>query len=376
MASWYPSRVKPFLGTFVQRHTEAAAQNISMSALFVCSDTTMINTFEVESKDINGVFTVNVYYKKSGNPIWKLWRPVKAYWLGWKFVLANFGSPDLVHLNIIWPAGLFVYSLKLFSGIKYIITEQWTGYMDNDGAYKRSSTVKKYFTKLIARNAEVVIPVSKTLQNAMEAYGVGLKFEVVNNVVDVSAFHPNPIANTNSKITFLHVSTTFDEQKNISGILKAIKMLADKRTDFVFRIVSEAEFSAHEKLAKDLGLLNQYVFFESAKQTKGIAEEMRNAHCFVLFSNYETFGVVIVEAFASGLPIIASKAGGVLEQLTDEFGLFVEPRDINGLCQAMDTMIDTKDKYDAVKIRNYAIENFSYEAVGRKLNGIYSAVIN
>lgn len=376
IASWYPSRVRQHLGTFVQRHTEAAAQYISMATLFVCSDSQVKDTFEIESRNIHDVSTVNVYYKKSGNPFLRSWRFFKSYWLGWKFVLNNFGTPDLVHLNIVWPAGLFAYFLKLFSGKKYVITEQWTGYMDSDGAYKRSSAVKKYFTKIITRNAEVVIVVSKTLQRAMDAYGLGVKFEIVNNVVDVSSFHPQSISDKSNKTTFLHVSTAFDEQKNISGMLQAVKILSERREDFVFRIISEMDFSAHEKLANDLGILNKYVFFESAKQMQGVAAEMRNAHCFVLFSNYETFGVVIIEAFASGIPIIASKAGGVVEQITNDLGLLVEPKDINGLCEAMNYMIDNKSKYNADRIREFAIENCSYEAVGRKLDSIYRTVIN
>src|SRR4051812_19247587 len=91
LASWYPSRVKPHLGTFVQRQTEAAASIASMAALFVCSDPNMKVKFCLEAKDINNVFTVNVYYKRSVNPLQKAWSYFKSHLLGWKYILKHFG---------------------------------------------------------------------------------------------------------------------------------------------------------------------------------------------------------------------------------------------------------------------------------------------
>ena len=375
LASWYPSRVKPHLGSFVQRQAEASACYVFMSVLFVCSDSEMKAHFDVESKIVNDVFTVNVYYKKSRSPLQKAWRFFKAYRIGWKHILFHFGKPDLIHLNILWTAGLFAYYLKIISGLKYIITEHWTGYLENDGAYQRSSAIKKFFTKIIAHNAELIIPVSMNLKNAMKAHGLGSRFEIVYNVVDTAMFRPSANSKKISKTIFLHVSTTLDEQKNVSGILMAVKTLAEKRTDFELRIVSEAQFSSHEKMAQSFDILNKFVFFESAKHGQGVAEEMRNAHCFVLFSNYENLPVVILEAMASGLPVISSTVGGVPEHISNEFGLLVQPRNTDGLCNAMEYMIDNSGNYDLGKIRNYAVENFSCEIVGKKNYDIYKSIL-
>lgn len=374
LASWYPSRVKPHLGSFVQRQTEAAALYADMCVLFVTSDPDLKRAFDIESKIINGVFTVNVYYSKAGNSIQNGWRFFKAYHLGWKHILSHFGTPDIMHLNILWPAGLYAFYLKMFFGLKYIITENWTGYLDSDRAYQRSSRFKKFHTKLIARKAELITPVSLDLKKAMNAHGLGQKFEIVYNVVDTAVFHPSIAPKSADKIIFLHVSTTLDDQKNVSGILKVVKILSDSKTNFEMRIVSESDFSFHEKTARQLGILNSYVFFQNAKQSQGVAEEMRQAHCFVLFSNYENLPVVILEAMASGLPVISSTAGGVPEHIADEFGLLVEPRDTDALCKAMIYMIDNSEKFNSAKIRDYALANFSYEAVGKRFNDIYKKI--
>lgn len=359
------------MGSFVQRQTEAAALYVQMCALYVASDDRMKNNFEIESKTLNEVFTVNVYYKKTKNILQRAWRFLKAHLLGWKYILLHFGKPDLIHLNILWPAGIFAYYLKLFSGAKYILTENWTGYLASDGAFERSSAPKKFLTGIISRAAEIITPVSIDLKNAMEKHHLGSRFEIVYNVVDTSVFFPAAISNKEDRFTFLHVSTTLDEQKNVSGILRAVKMLSQKRTDFILKIVSEKDFSFHEKTAAELGILNKYVFLKNAKPLTGVAEEMRKAHSFVLFSNYENLPVVILEAMASGLPVISSTAGGVPEHIKEEYGMLIQPKDEYALCNAMKKMLDERKNYDSKKIREYAVENFSYESVGKKFEMIY-----
>lgn len=376
LASWYPNRVSHHLGTFVQRHTEAAARYVKMSALFVCADPNIKNIFEIESETIRNVFTVRVYYRKSKNVFLNLLRIFKSYRLGWKKVLSEFGAPHLIHLNILWPAGIFAYYLSKFLGKKYIITENWTGYLDENGSYSKSNRIIKFITRAIAQNAELITPVSKHLQQAMEKHHLGSTFEIVFNVADTATFYPSADSKRTDKTVFLHVSTTLDEQKNVSGLIHAVKKLSEKKTDFELSIVSEKNFSSHEKMAEELGLLNRSVFFKSNMNAEEVAEEMRKSHCFVLFSNYENLPVVICEAMASGLPVISSAAGGVPEHITDEFGLLVSPRNIDELCRAMEYMMENKNQYSPARIREYAVKNFSYEAVGEKFYSLYKRYIS
>lgn len=373
LASWYPSRVNPFLGTFVQRHAETAALFADIAVIFVTHDTAIKSKYEIESKKVNGVFTVNVYYRQPENVFHKGLTYLNAHQKGWKYVLNQFGRPELIHLNILWRAGLFALYLKKFSGIPYIISENWTGYLSNDGSYAQCGYVRKLLTKMIACNASWILPVSHDLKQAMISHGLNSKYEVVYNVVNTEIFYPS-VTNKPDKFTFLHVSTGLDEQKNVTGILHAVKMLSERNKNFELKIVSETAFDAHAKTAEQLGILNRFVYFKNAKQLTGIAEEMRSAHCFVLFSNYENLPVVILEAMASGLPVISSITGGVPEHINKDFGMLVQPRDVKGLCNAMEKMMGNVSAYSSEKIRHYALTNFSYQSVGRKFEEIYNTV--
>ena len=95
----------------------------------------------------------------------------------------------------------------------------------------------------------------------------------------------------------------------------------------------------------------------------------------MLFSNYENLPVVIIESLACGLPVISTSVGGVPDHITEDFGILIPPKDENALCSAMENMMDNWMKHDSEKMRRYAVENFSYEAVGEKFNEIYRKII-
>ncbi len=228
LSSWYPNRVEPNLGNFVQKHAEAVALKSNVFALHVCSDPNMKeDTFDVAEQTINGIPTLNVYYKKitGGFPILseikKLRRYLDAHKHGFEILKKKARHFDLVHHNILWPAGLFARWLKKQYNLPYIITENNTAYLPYRN-YKMSFA-EKFFSKKIAKDASYITPVSIDLQKAMIDKGfIGKKFEIVYNVVDTGLFSPSPVIRK-EKFRLLHISTLKDEHKNISGILRTIR---------------------------------------------------------------------------------------------------------------------------------------------------------
>ncbi len=123
-----------------------------------------------------------------------------------------------------------------------------------------------------------------------------------------------------------------------------------------------------------LGLEN-VIKFHGYKDKKEIAEFMRNADLFVLPSEWENQPCVLIEALASGLPVVASEVGGIPEFINDSVGILVPPKDTQKLSAALDYMLDNFHRYDPEKIAAYARENFSYEAVANKLVNVYKRII-
>lgn len=376
ISSWFPNRLDPFLGNFVERHAEAVSEFADVASLYVCSDPRVAGTnFEVETKTTGKILSVNVYYKKVNSRIpfvsrlCKFFRYRKAHELGYAEIVKHFsGPPDLVHLNVVFPAGLFALRLKKRSGIPYIITEHSTQYHVHIPPTNLSAM------RMICRNAELICPVSDDLTNVMQKRGMKGRYEKVPNVVDTDLFHI--AANGNAKKKIIHISTLKDWQKNISGMLRVIRKLADKRNDFELHIVSDSDLTLTRELVTRHGLLNEQVFLYPAQPIEKIAEMMRSSDLFLLFSNFENLPCVIIEALASGIPVVSTRVGGVPELVNETNGLLVDPGDERALLEKLGAMLDKHNSYNKEEIRKFAVTHFSYRAVGQEFNSIYNRVLD
>jgi L-malate glycosyltransferase len=375
VSSWYPNRVQPRLGNFIQRHAEAVAVKEQVASLFVTSDESCKEQFELEEEIIRNVFTVNVYYKKVRHSfplvsqLQKALRYRQAYTIGLKRIREYSGNIDVVHQNVLYPAGAIALMLKYFSDIPYLITEHSTEYHIR----QKSSFFTKWLKKKIAASASFICPVSENLKQTMLKYGLEGNYEIVNNVVNQSVFFPPQEKMNRSKIIFLHISTLDDRQKNISGLLRVIQKLSTIEKDFELQIVGDEEYTHHLQYAQTLGILNKTVFFQGTKTLNEVAESMRNSDCFVMFSNYENFPCVIAEALTCGLSVISSDVGGIGEHINESNGILVQAADEPGLLNAFMVMIKNlkERKYHMNEISRQAQDQFSYESVSEKFISLY-----
>jgi glycosyltransferase involved in cell wall biosynthesis len=387
LSSWYPNRLIPTLGNFVQKHAEAVAMRENVAALFVCSDPGNKEPFEVVESNPNNVYTVNVYYKKVQHSFpliaffQKASRYLEAHRIGLQLIRKKMPEIDLVHDNILFPSGFIAMRLKKKLGIPYIITENWTGYLPSKNT--KTGLIQKFLSKKIAANAACITPVSLDLKKAMISHGFDTRYEIIYNVMDTKLFHPVKDKSTftqapeDKKIKFVHISTLDDPHKNISGMLRVAEKLSKSRTDFEMWFIGDGDTAPHIATAKKLNIHNNFAFFDGTKTTSEVAEIMRNADCFLMFSNYENLPCVMVEALASGIPVVSSTAGGIPEHITPEMGLLVKPMDEEGLMAAVSKAIDNikAGKYDPEKLSNYALNNFSYEKIGKKFSELYHRIL-
>ncbi len=381
LSSWYPNRLFPSLGNFVQKHAECVALKSNVAALFVFSDPNCKEKFEIVESTLNNVYTVNVYYRLPSHnfpvlfQLRRAFRYFRAHKKGLEIINSKFGKIDLVHHNILYRAGIIAWWLKKTQNLSYIITENWTGYLSSKKM--KFGILQTSLSKMIARNASFITPVSKDLRDSMLRLGFNSNYEIVYNVVDTILFHPLDNKSKERKIKLLHVSTLDDPHKNISGMLRVISELVKRRSDFEMLFVGEGDKTKHIKTATELGIYNSFVFFDGVKKTAEVADIMRNSDCFVMFSNYENLPCVIIEALASGLPIVSSTAGGIPEHITERMGFLVEPLDEKALLESINKAIDNirSDKYNPKELSDYSKNNFSYEKVSEKFHELYYEVL-
>lgn len=326
LASWYPSRENKSLGNFVQRHAEAANQVAEVTVVYAISSHKS-TAIEFDRSIVNGVDTLIIYYPKVKTklPIFKQIESKKNYLealkKGYLFLNKEF---DLVHLNEAFPAGLFALYLKENFDLNFVLTVHWTGYLDHTRVFGELPFYKRILHKKIFTNASLVLPVSDHLGDSLKKLKLIKDYEVVPNVVNNELFFPRTEVEDNAITRFLHVSSFNNEHKNIIGMLNAFKKLQDKKQSFILHLITEGDEKSVWEMIDTVGIDKAKCLVQEKASPIEVAQAMREADCFVLFSNYETFSVVLAEAWMSGIPAIYSKCGGLTETSNPTLGVQVE----------------------------------------------------
>lgn len=376
LASWFPNKLKPKNGNFIQQHALAVSKVCNVACLHALSNE-QDELFEVEEHTTEGVYEVIVYYKKINSNFpgisqyLKLKRQIEAYRMGYKKVKAHLKTIDLVHLNVMFPAGIFALDLKETFKLPYIISENWTGFLPTDPI--KITGVEKYFIKRIMKNASVICPVSEDLEAALKTFYPHPYFEIVPNVVNTNVFKHQ--AHEKGK-RILHISNLKDEHKNITGIIDSIKELSLTRTDFFITIAGDGDYQHFQQYAKQLQIPANLYTIEGAKSYTEVAALMQQHDLFLLYSNYENLPCVIAESLVSGLPVLSSKTGGTAEMIDATSGIIVEAKNNTLLIKQLNYMLDNIEQYNTAEIAEKAVQKYSYKNVGKQFLSIYQKVLN
>lgn len=362
LARWYPHKYDPMFGLFVQRHAEAVAQYDQVTAIYVHPDVNAKTTYDIERSEENGVDTIRVYYKKSGKISSAL-----RYFKSCRKALKLAGKPDLIHVHVLTRMGIVAYLQKRFHGTPYMITEHWSRYLPGNDF---SGALRKMATKIVVRNATMVTTVSDILAKAMQSHGLKHpNYKILPNVVDVNLFKPIPHHNVVPKI--VHVSCFEDKSKNISGLLESLKILKDKGLAYQAVLIGEGmDLEAMKQRATALDL-NDRVRFTGLLQGQVLVDELATGDFFVLPSNYETGGIVLLEALACGLPVVATEVGALPEIVNESNGILVPPADTQALAEAMEQCCQCHGNYDPETLRAQVVEQYGMEKVGKLIHQLY-----
>ena len=371
LLSWFPTPDDPTLGNFCVRMIDALPEACHSVILSVCDDKNMTKSFEV--KEIEGTHHthVQIYIRPPKvNAIRKL-KMLRMYQYGLNYIKKHYFNPDLIHLHVTYPLGQVALLWKKLFGYKYVLTEHWTIYQPQNKDILVGSLKKKIVK--IANNAELIMPVSLDLQHCMEGHGVKNRFRVIYNLVNTEMFCLGE-AKTEQKKRILHISTLRNEAKNFSGILRTIERLRQQRDDFELHVIHDYEAPEFKAFVKEHNL-SDCVIFHGKKTSAEVAEAYQKADFFVLFSNFENLPCVIVEAFASGVPVLSTAVGGIAEILSPERGVLIPQGDEEALLRSMNQMLDHCHEYDREAIRQYAISTFSNEIIGNQIFETYRELI-
>ncbi|MFP4469080.1 MAG: glycosyltransferase [Bacteroidales bacterium] len=377
---WYPHRYDPMMGLFIERHGLSVLPHADVSVLYVHADDRLTDkTYDVQVSD-DGLFTIRIYFRKSlakpsflANLI-NLYRYFISHRKGFRMIRKTRRRADLVHVHVLTRLGVVALINRIFRGVPYVITEHWTRYLPTTDTYH--GTLRKLMTRLVVKHAAAVMPVTANLRDAMIDNKLkNDNYVVIPNVVDTEKFQPAEGVKKNGKKILVHLSCFTDKQKNISGILRVMNQLSDKRDDFRLILIGDGEdFDEMKAISDNYGLTDTVVTFAGLKENEELVELLRNADLMIMFSNYENLPVVILESYACGVPVVSTRVGGIHEHLNRDLGRLTEPGNEEEFLFTLDEVLDQLDDYKMNVIRKYAVDHFSNKVIGESLFRVYRDV--
>jgi glycosyltransferase involved in cell wall biosynthesis len=290
-----------------------------------------------------------------------------------KDYIEDHGKPNLVHAHSRFLlASLLALEIKKEYKIPYLITEH--------SSYYVRDIISNDFKKMVVRTIEeaaLFTTVSQKLgdwvNNCLDKNYPQCRLPNIIDVLFEQAIPPG--TKKNGSFTFLNVAA-LNKNKGHEFILQAFSKIAKKYTDAMLQIAGAGEELIRLKdLAKKLGLDKNLVFLGHLPVPR-VRQEMLACDCFVLGSEFETFGVVIIEAQACGKPVISTRCGGPEELINEKNGLLVPVHDAESLAGAMMQVYNNREVYDAELIRENCIRQYGQQAVAEKLISVYNTILD
>lgn len=377
LASWYPNGLDAYTGDFIQRHARAFAITRPLQVLHIAKDDRGLVTQSVKTvtTTAGNLTETLIYYHPPKVGIALLNRLISTFfylragkkWL--KNYLTSKNTPVLVEVAVAMRAGILALWLKQKYGLRYVVKEHWTGYYrESMPADQQQSRLFWKLTSKILANAEGLITDSRDLGRQIQETLLPIHFTEIPNVVDTDLFFYKPtMPVANSCFVFLHAST-MGYQKNTEAIIRQFLRLRQVNFGYSLhlRLLGPDTNNLQQSFGKEWLESNGVVFAGNVSYPE-VARQMQQADAFVLFSRFENLPCVLLEAMCCGLPVIATRVGGIAHHIPPDAGILVDSENEEQLYQAMEKLASGTFVFNRPLISTTAASAYSMQ----QINAIY-----
>ena len=371
----YPNRINTSSGNFVQNQVEALSAhsnlkigvvgvyNVSLKALAQPNNIRKFGFYQTHKKNIKEytyLYPVipKMHFLNHKNKF-RIWKAL------FKRYIAKNGKPDIVHLHT-FEAGNVAMWIKKEYGIPYIVTEHTTLFLQGiEHEWHSQLAVQTY------AESDYNIAVSEAAGDFLTKK-FNKQFHYLPNFVNTKRFIPATDKKKQNIKRFINVAY-LDSKKNQAMLIKAFHKAFANNPDFELSIVGKGvQEEKLKNLIKSLNATNIKLLGYITQDN--IVKLYQQSDYFALSSDIETFGVVIIEAMSCGLPVIATSCGGPESIIKDQSLGFLSPvNDMDAFSDSLLKLVETS--FDTQHIRNYAINNFSYDILSNRLIEKYKSFI-
>jgi len=238
----------------------------------------------------------------------------------------------------------------------------------------------KTFAPVVAfsiNQSDAITAVSQNLRDeTFRTFNIEKDIRVIYNFVDTHRFNRKPIdafrrvIAPNGERILLHASN-FRKVKRVQDIVRIFEIVHKKIPSKLLFVGDGPERSGAEILCRELGLDDDTRFVGKQEQMEEI---LAVADCFLLTSEYESFGLAALEAMAAGVPVVSTNAGGLPEiQIQGETGFLDDIGDIHAMSEHAIHILENDDTLKRFKANATAhAKNFDIHRIVPQYEALYN----
>jgi len=235
---------------------------------------------------------------------------------------------------------------------------------------------KNYFSS--GWNPVIVCPSQWLADRVKESYLKEYQVKVIPNAVDIKIFKPKNKStlrkkyeiSSDKKIILCVAADLKDKRKGIQYFLESLKYVKVKNC----MILMLGKVTNNDKI-KNTGIEIRQMGY--IKDKNSISDIYNLADVFCISSLDEVFGLTVTESMACGISVVGFKVGGILEQVTEDCGILVNPKDTEALGRALEKLLNDDElrKKFSENCRKRVLQNYTIEKLTDNYIKVYNKAI-
>ena len=368
--SWYPNEKDPLWGNYFIKQAEALNEYADVSMLYInrigLKEIKKLSKEKLTDGYNDELYTFKFYKKtilnyKSLSIDYAYNKYKKAAYSAYKKLEIFIGKPDIIIAESILPAAIAAKYIKEKTNIPYIVHAHSENVMSNPMYTKQ--------IKDLVANADNYMAVNNRIKEVVLKNG-RKECKLVPNFIDCNRFNMKKAKKSKD---FVLVSVcNFYKVKALDVLLRALDIVVNKNgnKDVKLKIIGTGEYKDYyESISRSLKL-NNNVEFVGYVDNNELPNLLNNSNALCVSSTFETFCIPIIEAFASGIPVITTDCNGPLE-IVDKTNSIIVP--INNIKEYADAIIKMKKnykKYNSKEIKEYVFNKYDKSVICKNIINI------
>lgn len=316
-----------------------------------------------------GIDVIKSVKGKAGFSPFEILKTVKAF------------APDLIHNHSQYTMG--IHAVFVAKKLKIPLVSHYHMYLEGGINHfpillqklpKTTDFIIKKGTKKFFNQSNLVIAPSLIMKKYLKNIGVKTRIAIVPFGIDLNLFYKKEKKQT-KKFTIIHVGR-LSKEKNVEDLIYIFNKFAQDK-DVLLKIVGDgSETERLKNLVKNLRIKGKVKFLRWIERKK-LSHLYNSSDVFITLSEMETFGIVILEAMACGLPIIGAKALAIPELVKNNFnGFLVDKRNPKDILEKLNHIFENKKL--SVNFSKNSVQfakRYAKSKVFQKLENIYNSIL-